>query len=59
MHSGRQLGGIPLYSGKQAHMKLFPFILHIEWGPQGDGSHGLTSTSVGTAKNKNNRPLKL
>lgn len=41
MHSGRQFGGLPTYSSRQAHDGE-PFIsLHMELGPQGVGSHGL------------------
>lgn len=41
-HSGLQLGGIPLKSGKQEHEGDSPITLHAELGPQGEGSHGLT-----------------
>lgn len=42
MHSGRQLGGLPRKVSRQAHDGKFPTSLHIEFGPQGEGSHGLT-----------------
>lgn len=50
MHSGRQFGGLPKNSSTQAHDGA-PFTsLHIEFGPHGEGIHGLTyiagSTSV-------------
>lgn len=50
MHSGRQFGGAPLYSGKQAHKGLSPFTLQIEFGPHGDGSHGFTGIGSATIK---------
>lgn len=43
MHSGRQFGGLPRKVSIQAHDGEFPTSLHIEFGPQGEGSHGLTN----------------
>lgn len=42
MHSGLQFGADPLKFGWQAHMGLLPLILHMEFGPQGEGSQGST-----------------
>lgn len=41
-HSGRQFGGRPIKSGKQEQEGEPFIILQAEYGPQGDGSHGLT-----------------
>lgn len=41
LHSGRQFGGLPLYSGKHMHEGEPPISLHCEFGPHGDGMHGL------------------
>lgn len=41
-HSGLQLGGTPLKSGKQEQDGDSPITLHTEFGPQGEGSHGFT-----------------
>lgn len=42
IHSGLQLGGVPIYSDKQAQ-EAWPFILrHSEYGPQGDGTQGFS-----------------
>ena len=44
-HSGRQLGGEPIISGKQEHWHLSPMTLGgLELGPQGFGSHGSSMT---------------
>lgn len=53
MHSGLQNGGTPMYSGKQVH-EGEPFAsLHIEFGPQGDGKHGLLGiTKIGVSAKK-------
>lgn len=45
VHSGRQLGGLPLYCGKHVHEGDPPMSRHCENGPQGEGKHG----SVGAA----------
>lgn len=47
IHSGRQLGGNPINSGKQEQENEPPATLHIELGPQGDGSQGFTVTAGG------------
>lgn len=44
-HSGLQLGGLPVYSGRQVHEGLSPTTRHSEYGPQGDGEHGATLTT--------------
>lgn len=41
IHSGWQLGGAPLNSGKQEQDGDSPTTLHIEFGPHGEGSQGL------------------
>uniref|UniRef100_A0A1A9VW36 Uncharacterized protein n=1 Tax=Glossina austeni TaxID=7395 RepID=A0A1A9VW36_GLOAU len=38
-HSGLQLGGVPIKSGKQEQAGLPPIIWHFELGPQGEGTH--------------------
>lgn len=40
IHSGRQLGGAPMYEDKQEHDGLFPVVIHCEFGPHGDGTQG-------------------
>lgn len=48
IHSGLQFGGFPVNSGKQ-EQEGEPFIsLHIEFGPQGDGIHGLMFKGIST-----------
>lgn len=39
-HSGLQLGGRPMKSGKQLHDANWFTTAHCEFGPQGDGKHG-------------------
>lgn len=47
-HSGLQKGGWPTKLVKQEHDGIFPFVLHSECGPHGDGWHGfLGSSSTG------------
>jgi len=48
-HSGRQLGGLPIYSGRHEHIAWPFFSLHWLFGPQGDGLHGLVG-SIGISK---------
>lgn len=46
-HSGRHIGGDPINPSTQEHT-AWPFIaLHLLFGPQGDGTHGLTITGSG------------
>lgn len=45
MHSGLQLGGIPIKFSEQAHIGVLLMLWQIELGPQGDGVHGLTSSA--------------
>lgn len=40
VHSGRQLGGLPIYPDWQLHAGISPDFTQMEFGPQGDGSHG-------------------
>lgn len=47
IHSGLQLGGAPMYSGKQEQEGLSPDALHWEYGPHGVGWHGFTGGNVG------------
>lgn len=42
LHSGRQYGGIPLYSGKHEHDGWPLSGTHRELGPQGLGTQGFT-----------------
>lgn len=44
VHSGRQLGGDPIYSFMQLHWALSPFSMHSELGPHGEGRQGFTFT---------------
>lgn len=53
IHSGLQFGGTPINVGKQEHDGVLPFTLHSEFGPHGDGIHGLTGDSGGSAAIKN------
>ena len=53
MHSGLQLGGNPFMSGKHAHLHSSPCRCgNCEFGPQGFGSHGSSSTTGSMAKLK-------
>lgn len=40
IHSGLQFGGEPMNSAKQEHDGDWPWTLHWEFGPQGDGTQG-------------------
>jgi len=46
-HSGRQLGGLPIYVGWHEHDGVPPTSLHCELGPQGDGTHGFKNGGGG------------
>jgi len=48
MHSGLQFGGEPIKSGKQEHDGCCPFTWHCEFGPHGDGTHGFSTTGIGS-----------
>lgn len=37
VHSGLQLGGLPMYEGKQEQTATLLRFRHCELGPQGDG----------------------
>lgn len=54
-HSGRQLGGGPVYWGKQEHDGYPPWLWHVEYSPQGFGAHGFNGSggvcSIGGSKN--------
>lgn len=39
-HSGRQVGGDPMYLGKQEQEGVPPIFLHSAYMPHGDGMHG-------------------
>lgn len=54
MHSGLQLGGEPIKSGIQEHEGLSPLTWHWAFGPQGDGTHGLT---VGGSAGEGNKAV--
>lgn len=45
VHSGRQFGGLPINVDKQEHDGTFPTLLHSALGPQGDGTHGFTTST--------------
>lgn len=40
IHSGLQLGGVPVNSGRQEHEGAPPILRHCELGPHGEGMHG-------------------
>jgi hypothetical protein len=40
LHSGRQLGGDPVKSGKQEHLACSLIFWQLEFGPQGEGWQG-------------------
>lgn len=50
MHSGLQFGGDPMNSGRHEQEGESPATLHIELGPQGEGSQGLIITNGTSAK---------
>lgn len=43
-HSGRQVGGDPMYLGRQEQDAVPPMFLHSPYMPQGDGTHGSLGT---------------
>lgn len=49
-HSGLQLGGVPMYDGRQAHSGLLLTLRHWEFGPHGDGTQGSDFGSSGSEK---------
>lgn len=44
VHSGRQLGGAPIYPGWQLHAAVSPGSTQMEFGPHGDGWQGFTDS---------------
>lgn len=42
-HSGLHDGGVPIYSGRHEHDGTPLMSRHCEYGPQGEGTHGLTT----------------
>jgi len=52
MHSGLQFGGDPVNSGRHEHDGVSPFTWHCEFGPQGDGTHGLPAGSGNATVNR-------
>ena len=51
-HSGLQLGGEPIISGRQEQRHWPPISLGVLlFGPQGLGTHGSGSMTFGTAEN--------
>lgn len=52
MHSGRQLGGVPMKPVRHAHDGDPLISLHSELGPQGDGSQGFSNVGIGTSEIK-------
>lgn len=52
VHSGLQFGGIPIKPSTHEHAGLSPRNWHIEFGPHGDGTHGLIGTLGSSAKLK-------
>lgn len=51
-HSGLQYGGEPRKSGIQVQDGVPEFALQMEFGPQGDGVHGVPTSSCVGARNK-------
>ena len=54
-HSGRQLGGDPIISGRQEHWHCPPMFLGgLEFGPHGFGTHGsgITGGRAATCENE-------
>lgn len=51
-HSGRQFGGDPMYSCRHEHDGESPIGLHSEYGPHGDGWHGLIGSCCGGGSTK-------
>lgn len=50
VHSGRQLGGRPMYEGRQEHVGVLPLERQTALGPQGEGTHGSwLSTTIGVS----------
>lgn len=45
VHSGRQFGGTPMYVGEQEQLGTPLTSLHCEYGPHGEGMHGLRGGS--------------
>lgn len=54
IHSGLQLGGEPVNSGKQEHDGELLITWHCAFGPQGDGSQGFCCGGTSNAKIKFN-----
>lgn len=52
MHSGRQFGGVPLYSGKHEQEGASLTTLHCAFGPQGEGLHGFKGIDGGSSSEK-------
>lgn len=52
IHSGRQLGGVPMYSGKHEQEGASPTTLHCAFGPQGEGRHGFEGIDGGSSSKK-------
>lgn len=49
-HSGRQFGGLPRYPDVHEQAGLPLALLHIEFGPQGEGTQGsLGISGIGSA----------
>lgn len=45
-HSGRHVGGLPMYPGTQVHTACPLTSLHWLFGPQGEGWHGFVTTGT-------------
>lgn len=53
IHSGLQLGGEPIYSGRHAQEGASFITWHTALAPQGDGWHGFSGITGWGAKEKN------
>lgn len=49
MHSGRQFGGTPTYEGRHEQEGVLPLTWHWAYGPQGEGTQGLTGSGGAAA----------
>lgn len=59
VHSGRQAGGAPTYSGRQEQTACSLSSLHCELGPQGEGWQGFTYSLMATKEVKGKHNVEL
>lgn len=58
-HSARQFGGAPIKFGAHIQTGLSPSSLQCEFGPQGEGKHGLILIGASGAVDKKKKKLKI